>query len=90
MPVSVEGINAVVLRFHIDYIVDTLARNRNAPHVKRLSINLPIDRQREEFTELVYRHIGGGQEGFIGVLAGAGIVITLSVYPRQWTASITG
>src|SRR5262252_8228333 len=44
--IGVKCIDAVVLGSHIDHIMGSLSGNKNARHIERLSVNLPIYRKR--------------------------------------------
>src|SRR5580765_8420331 len=73
--IGVEGINAVVHRGDKDNVVGAFAGNREVRDVKRLGVNGAIHPAVVDFAEAVDVDVYGSQVGFVGIKAGAGIVV---------------
>jgi len=73
--VGVEGVHAVIFRGNINHVVDALSGNADARHIKRLRINLSINRERKHFPELRVLHILRSKNSLVKILPGPGYVV---------------
>jgi hypothetical protein len=59
-------------------VVSAFAGYGDGREVKRLGVNLAIDREGEDLTELRGIYIGEGKSGFREILSGAGKIVAIS------------
>src|SRR5262249_25900316 len=71
---SGHGGSAVVLRGDEDDVVNALAGDVDVGQHQRLGVNLAVNRHRIQPAEGVGVDVGRGQDGFVEVGAGAGVV----------------
>jgi hypothetical protein len=72
--IRIECVHRVVLSANKDNVMRG-AIDRQAAHVKRLRIDVAVDRIGEELAERVGVYVGGGQYGFVRILSLVGVVI---------------
>src|SRR5580704_3789464 len=71
--VGVESVDAVVLGSDEEYVVAALAWDVDAGNKQRLGIDVAIDLEREQLSELLWVHVLGSQYSFVQVGSGAGV-----------------
>jgi len=75
--VCVEGINAVVLRSDENDVMGALASDRNVWNIERLRVNPAVNRVRKQLAEGGLIYVGGCQNRFGAVCAGASVIVVL-------------
>ena len=75
MPLGVERVNTIVFCRHEYDVVAAFSRNLQPGHVERLSVNGPINFEREEFSKLICVHIERRERGLAEVGPGASVVV---------------
>lgn len=78
--VRIEGVNAVVLRGHVHYIVRAQAGDVHVGDVQRLGINIAVHRLRKQLAELTYVDVARGENRLAQVLPIAHVVVARSGY----------
>src|SRR5579864_895791 len=76
--VRVKGIDGIVFRGNIHYVVRAACNITQAGNEQRLGVDLAIHRIRELFAEARSVDVGGTQNGFVRIQAGALAVIVVS------------
>ena len=85
--VGVEGVDAVVFGSDEDDVVGAFAGDRDVRHVERLSVDLRVHGLREKFAEGGGIYVCSGEDGFVGVGAGARVVVVLGGYALRRRAA---
>src|SRR5437016_4989358 len=75
--IGIKSINAVVHGSDEHDVVSSLGWNGQGRDVQWLGIDLPIDGIGEDLAERAGVYIGGGEDGFVRILAGAGEIIVI-------------
>ena len=75
--VGIECIDAVMLSGDKDNIVYPISRDSHSRQIKRLSINLAVDRITEELAKLAGTHAGRSQLRFIQILASSRQIVVI-------------
>ena len=75
--VCVEGVDAVMFGGYERDVVGAFAGDGDALHVKGLRVDAAVNRIGEELAEIRRGNVGGSENGFAGVGAGAKIVAVL-------------
>src|SRR5215467_1050084 len=75
--ISVEGIDGVMFRRHIQYVVETLPRDAHIRYIERHSERYPVQWISEKLSKLRVVNVGRTQDRFVSILPRAHVVIVV-------------